>query len=318
MIVSEKIINSLQPIINSSKHVFLNKENIKKIAKEFVNIKIPNWNNDLQFIGTPEETAQYYFFLDSINFCFWAPKDQEKWHYKIDNKWISGYYAYSRAIKDAFLKDKRFFDAEYLSNISEQDFKNIFKGKNELLLLNERLLIIRENFSILKKKFNGKAIKILEQAENDTDKFVQILIENFPSFKDIVEYEGQQFYFLKRAQIFPSDLFFTNIKELRLSKIDHLTVFSDYKLPQLLESFGILKYSDELNSDIINEKLIPKNSSRELELRANSVIACELIKDELIHLRRNITANELDWILWVKAKEKKFTKPHHKTLTTFY
>lgn len=318
MITREKIINSLYPIVASPKHVFIDLEKIKEISKKFLSVQVPPWNNELQFVGIPEETMQYYFFLDSINFCFWAPKGEERWQYKIGDEWVSGYYAYSKAIKDAFVKDRRFFDAEYLSNISKQDFETVFTGRNILLLLDERLAIIRENFKILKDKFDGQAINILKQAENDTDKFVELILENFPSFRDIVEKDGVTYNFLKRVQIFPSDLSFTGIDNLKLSNLNHLTVFADYKLPQILEAFGVLKYSDELNFNIVNEDLIEKGSQKEMELRASSIIAIEKMHEEIIQLGRNITTNELDWILWVEAKATKFAKPHHKTLTTFY
>ncbi len=301
MSIREQIINSLEPLVVDPEHVFIDQETLKKKTKEFLGLTVPPWNNDLQFIGTPEETAQYYFFLDSINFCFWAPKGEERWAYEVDGQWISGYYAYSRAIKDAFLKNPQLFDADYVSKISKEDFKNMFKGKNSLLLLEERLVIIQENFTILKEKFGGQAINLIKQAENDADRFVWLLLEHFTSFRDI-----------------PSDLSFTGIPELRFSNLEHLTAFADYKLPQLFESLGILKYSEELDSDILNERLIPAGSVKERELRASSILAVEQMREELNRRERNITAQELDWILWVKAKETKFKKPHHKTVTVFY
>lgn len=318
MSTRDQIIKSLQPLVASPKHVFIDQAVLKEKAKKFLDMQVPPWDNDLQFVGTPEQTVQYYFFLDSINFCFWAPKGEERWAYKVGDEWMSGYYAYSRAIKDAFVRDPRFFDAEYLSGISEQDFKNIFQGKNTLLLLDERLKIIRENFTILKEKFGGQAINLIQQAEGDTDMFVQLILENFPTFRDQVEENGHTHYFLKRVQIFPSDLSFVGIPELKLANLEHLTVFADYKLPQILESLGIIKYSVELDSDIVNERLIPAGSLKEMELRASSIVAIEQMRDELVKLGRNITTNELDWILWIEAKATNFTKPHHKTLTTFY
>ncbi len=315
----EKIIDSLAPVLVSPTYLSIDTERIKTVARELLETPIPPWDNNLQLLGTAEETTQYYFFLDSINFCFWALKGEKRWEYKVGDQWIAGYYAFSRAIKDAFLRDHRFFDAGYLNTISEEDFRGIFAGgRNELLLVPKRHAIIRENFSILQKEFAGKAINLLEQARRDTDELVNLLVEHFPSLRDIVDREGKKLYFLKRAQIFPSDLFFSGIKSLRLSNLDHLTVFADYKLPQILESLGILKYVEELNTDITTETLIPENSLKEIELRAGAIIAAEKIRDELELLGRTITTNELDWILWVQAKRTNFIKPHHRTLTTFY
>lgn len=319
MITRAKILNSIEPVLADSIEVTINTDRVKEVAEELISAEVPKWNNDLQFLGTPEETAQYYFFIDSINFCFWGLKGQQRWEYEVDGKWIAGYYAYSRAVKDAFLRDGRFFDATYLSEIPEQNFKSIFAaGRSTLLLVNERLNIIRENFRILKNQFGGQAINLLRQADMDADNIVSLLLKNFPTFDDSVEWNGRQVFFLKRAQIFTSDLSFIGLPELEIKNLGHLTVFADYKLPQILESFGVLKYSPELDSDIINEKLIQTNSRKEIELRANSIAAIEQIRSEMEKIGRKISTNELDWILWVKAKETVFKKPHHKTLTIFY
>lgn len=318
MTTREKILSSIAPVVVGPAHVFINEDKIKEVAQDLLMAQIPSWDNNLQFLGTPEETAQYYFFVDSINFCFWAPKGQMRWEYKIGDKWVGGYYAYSCAIKEAFERDKRLLDAEYLSKIPEKDFRSIFIGRNSLLLIDERLDIIRKNFSILLDKFDGRAINVLKTAENDADKLVALLVEHFPTFRDKVTFKGKEVYFLKRAQIFTSDLSFVGLAELKLTNLNHLTAFADYKLPQILESFGVLTYSPELNADIVGETPIQAGSLKEIELRASSVVAIERIRDEMTELGRDITINELDWILWVKAKETSFTKPHHKTVTTFY
>ena len=104
MKVREKILNSIKPVIGNSKHVKINHNEIKILAQKLLDIPIPPWDNELQFKESPEETAQYYFFLDSINFCFWAKKEKRKWSYLVKEKWLTGYYAYSYAIKEAILK----------------------------------------------------------------------------------------------------------------------------------------------------------------------------------------------------------------------
>ena len=315
----EKILNSLIPILTDPKFVVIDTAQLKDVATRLLEAPIPSWDNDLQLLGTAEETAQYYFFLDSINFCFWGKKDNPRWEYKINGEWVGGYYAYSRAIKDAFLRNSKFFDASYLSEVSEEDFKSIFaSGRNELQLIDERLEIIRKNFRILNENFDGKAMRLLQEAGMDADAIVSALLEKFPTFDDSIIWNDNRAFFLKRAQIFVSDISFTGLPRLKIKNLDHLTVFADYKLHQILESFGVLKYNPELDSDIVNQVLIPKSSQKEIELRAASIAAIEQMRSEIEKLGREITTNELDWILWVKAKESSFEKPHHRTLTTFY
>lgn len=319
MTTREKILDSLAPIVAAPSHVRIDEERLRTTAADLLEAPVPPWDNHLQLLGTPEETAQYYFFLDSTNFCFWAPKGKERWAYPIDGKWVSGYYAYSRAVKDAFLRDARLFNADHLSAMAAEEFEKLFaQGRNELLLLSERHRLINENFTILKERFNGNAMELLRQANRDADTLVALLLEHFPSFRDETSWRGHTAYIYKRAQIFPSDISFTGLDALKISNLDHLTVFADYKLPQMLEYLGVLVYSDELDADIRNESLIPSGSEKEVELRASSIVAIERMRDEMVRLGRTITQNELDWILWVKAKGTEFKKPHHKTLSIFY
>lgn len=317
----ETIVESLQPIIHSSEFVTIIPAGVERLAEELKNETIPPWDNTLQFLGTPEETLQYYFFIDSINCCFWAPKGEERWMYQVNGEWVAGYYAFSAAIKDAFLRDKRFFDSAYLAEIPEADFNAIFAGgKNELLLVKERWNIIRENFSILHKKFSGSLLNVLTQANRDVDVFVALLLEHFPTFRDQAELNGKSVYFWKRAQILPSDLSFAlpDFPPVQFTNMGNLTVFADYKLPQILEAFGALQYVPELAQDIIEERLIPAGSQKEMEIRANTILAIEQITESIRQKGGSLSTHEVDWILWVKAKQTKLPRPHHKTLTTFY
>ncbi len=281
---------------------------------------MPPWNNDLQLSGTPEETAYYYFFLDSAQGCFWGPKGQTRWEYLIDGEWRGGYYAFSRAVKDAFKKNPRLLDASSLADISKEDFAALFPGRNKFLLMDERHKIIRENFGILRDRFDGSVLNLLEQAGQDVDKLVTLLLEHFPTFRDVAERHGKPVLFLKRAQIFPSDLYFSGVEHplFKFKNLENLTIFADYKLPQLLEALGVIVYDEELASDIIEERLIPAGSLKEIEIRANTIVACEQIVAAMRSMGRAITTREFDWIFWVKAQATVFTKPHHKTLTIFY
>jgi hypothetical protein len=149
---------------------------------------------------------------------------------------------------------------------------------------------------------------------------VEILVSTVPTFQDLVTKDNQKIYFLKRAQIFVSDLYYA--LEGRgpglFSNLEDLAVFADYKLPQLLEAEKILEYADDLMTRIKNEVLIPAGSDEELEIRAHTIYACELLVKTIRDLGREITSSQLDWILWVNAKQTNFELPYHKTITINY
>jgi hypothetical protein len=318
--MKEKIMTSLDLVIKNSSSVRIDASKITFLARKLEKYPVPGWDNILQFLGNPEETTQYYFFLDSINFCFWNVQGKERWEFKKEGEWMHGYYAFAYAIKNAFLADKKLFDASYLSEITFNDFSQIFKGKGELLLLKERHEIIRENFKILQKKYNGKALNLVMAGEGDVNKLVGLIIKDFPSFRDYSEFKGQKIWFLKRAQLFVSDINYAFLGKNAgyFKNMEDLTIFADYKLPQLLEAEGVLVYSEKLKQKIKNYELIEKGSEEEIEIRANTVYVCEMILAELNRLKRNLTSNNLDWILWVLSQESQFLGPYHRTITTNY
>jgi hypothetical protein len=60
-------------------------------------------------------------------------------------------------------------------------------------------------------------------------------------------------------------------------------------------------------------------SPEEVEIRANTIWAVELIRKELALLRKGLRAFEVDWILWNMSQDPAFkTKPYHRTVTIFY
>ncbi|NBD73877.1 hypothetical protein GVX82_02445 [Patescibacteria group bacterium] len=316
----DKILTSIEPVIQRARRVSLVEEKVDELAREVKESPVPPWDNQLQFLGTPEETLQYYFLLDSINFCFWAKKGDERWSYWVDGAWMQGYYAYSRALKDAVERDTSLLEANVLSELSEERFRTIFQGKNELLLMPERWWIVRENFTILKDTFEGQAHTLVAAAQRDVNKLVSLLLEHFPTFRDVTPYDGYDVWLLKRAQIFCSDISFAlpDHPGTKFTNLGDLTVFADYKLPQILESVGVLRYDDDLERRVREEELIVAGSPEEVEIRAFTIHAIELLRARIESLGRSLTTNEVDWILWVLAKQTSFEKPHHKTLTTFY
>jgi hypothetical protein len=325
--IKEKILNSIKPVIQTGKFVFINKEKLDIFAQKIKNVPLKDWDNEMQLLGTPEQTILYYFFVDSINFCFWQEKGKARWEVQKDGQWVSGYYAFSWTIKKAFLENKKLQTAASIAELTFEDFKQIFYGnlgetffQGELLLLEERYKIIKQNFRLLGDQYWQSVKNLLGQAAGDANKLVKLLMNDFPSFKDVSEYHGQPVYFLKRAQLFAGDLYhaFAGQSYGQFNNIGDLTICTDYKIPQLLQAEGILIYNDKLKSKIQNEELISKDTEEEVEIRANTIYACELLREKLSALGRPMTSNDLDWLLWNLAKDTQFSMPYHKTITTNY
>src|SRR3989344_3067924 len=122
MTVRDKLLASIRPVIERGKFVSVNLPAVAALAEKLKNVEIPRWNNELQLLSSEEETVQYYFFVDSTQGCTWPAKGTERWYIQKGGDWIRGYYGFAYAVKQAILRDKKYLDAEYLSEISFQDF----------------------------------------------------------------------------------------------------------------------------------------------------------------------------------------------------
>ena len=96
------------------------------------------------------------------------------------------------------------------------------------------------------------------------------LPREFPNFEDVRSYEGRTIRLYKRAQILPADLWgaFGGEGPGRFDDIAGLTAFADYKVPQVLEALGVLRYADGLAEALRNGDELGVDSTWEVELRA--------------------------------------------------
>ncbi len=316
------VLVSTKPVIKQAKFVKIDKEAIFDLAKKWakIKIKLPIWSRKYHFFDGTEKTLQYLFLLDSLNFCFWPESGEAKWGIKYKGENLDGYYALSTSLKRALEEGYPLLKADYLANISEKDLAYIFKGRGEIPLFKERLAICRENGKILKKFFQGQFVNLVKKAEGRGLKLVEYLIKYFPSFRDWASWRGKKVFFLKRAQILVADIYlaFRGKKWGAFCDLEKLTCFADYKLPQLLVNFGILKYSQALLEKIKNKKEIIAGSCQEIEIRASTIWAVEYLKQALKNCGINFRSFEIDSLLWEAAQKIKFKLPYHRTRTIFY
>jgi hypothetical protein len=74
---------------------------------------------------------------------------------------------------------------------------------------------------------------------------------------------------LKRAQIFVADVWacFEGEGYGEFRDIDKITMFADYRIPQILNNLGCLGFSPLLDATVRDKKDIPSGSNWEMQLR---------------------------------------------------
>lgn len=262
--------------------------------------------NDFHYTGEMSLMEQYVFVLDAMNFCFWPCEGLEYEHL-------------AKGLKNALIKDPSCFDASRLEMITEKEISDWLQPF-EVPNIGERVRLLRELGKVLLKKFKGKASEVILSSNNSAIEMVDLIIANFPGFRDSTIYKGKQVFFYKRAQILVSDIWAAHNRNVDFFPDIHLlTMFADYRVPQILRHYGVLQYNDDISYKVDNCIEIPSGSEDEIEIRACTVIAVERLCNLLKEKGRNFKVVEVDWILWqLGEKSLKSLKPHHRTRTIFY
>ena len=245
-------------------------------------IAAPSWNTFYHFCGKKEKRSRILLVLYSINFCFWPALGTPKWEIEYQSEKLSGYFALAASLKKALESGVPLIDAQYLAEVSP-GVQKILGGTGDLQLLESRVRSLNELGQMLMREYKSKAYNVVEAAAQSALQLVRLVADKLPSFRDSAEYHGKKVFFYKRAQLFAADLYGAlQGKGLGLfHDIDLLTAFADYKLPQVLRHIGILRYEKALAQKVDHHTLLDAGSPEEVEIRANTIWAVELIHQEL-------------------------------------
>ena len=98
---------------------------------------------------------------------------------------------------------------------------------------------------------------------------------------------------------------------------EQLTMFADYRVPQVLRHLGIMEYSEALATKIDNCEELSHGGSDEIEIRAATVVAVERILAKISEDPALTVAikhsYEVDWLLWqLGEKTLDSMKEHHR------
>ncbi|KAF1972920.1 hypothetical protein BU23DRAFT_145924 [Bimuria novae-zelandiae CBS 107.79] len=211
---------------------------------------------------------------------------------------------------------------------TEDLLRHVFRSDTgeEIPMFAERLQCLQEAGQILHEQFDGSVVTLIEDAKGSAARLVNLLADRFPCFRDEATFERKKVRFLKRAQIFVADLWaaFEGEGYGEFNDIDKITMFADYRVPQILNSLGLMQYCPPLEARIRRGKMIPSGHSWELQIRGCSIWAIELLRREILKLQPDAKINAilLDFFLYDLAKEKERageeSLPHHKTRSIWY
>jgi hypothetical protein len=256
--------------------------------------KVPGWDARRHYAG--ERLVEYILVLDTLNFSFWGSG--------------RGYWQLAEALRDAFLAGDPLWEPDRLRELDEASLASLI---GELPIPERRLAALHELADLADREAAGELAALVPPSAPELAGF---LSRNLESFRDVSVYGDFEVPLLKRAQIAAADLWGSGATAF--VDVEELTCFADYKLPQALRHLGALEYSDHLARRVDDWVELEPGSPEEVEIRAATVVAVEELRERLAATGRNLTAVELDWILWDFSQGLFPVRPHHRTRTVFY
>uniref|UniRef100_R4GD64 Queuosine 5'-phosphate N-glycosylase/hydrolase n=2 Tax=Anolis carolinensis TaxID=28377 RepID=R4GD64_ANOCA len=327
-------------IAENSKDVYIGDDGVQKVAemlfdkvieKEF---SVAGWkSHELNPQATNEDAVNWVFLADALNFSFWSEHEDHKCLVKYKGKAYSGYWSLCAAINRALDEGLPITSASYYATITLEQVKHVFRSDTDvpMPLLEERHRVLNETGTILLEKFGGSFLTCVKKSEKSAQKLLQLTVENFPCFRDEATFQGRKVAFYKRAQILVADTW--SVLEGKgdgcFSDISSVTIFADYRLPQVLVHLGAMKYSDELMKKLKEGHMFQSGDKLEVEIRGCSIWCCELICKRLLDLykkkgediRDKINPVLLDYYLWDYARDHREDMagiPFHRVRCIYY
>ncbi|KAK8193254.1 uncharacterized protein BKA78DRAFT_311504 [Phyllosticta capitalensis] len=279
-----------------------------------------------------EATVNFIFTMDLLNFSFWSEKDAEERFSVIykGKKW-TGYWSLVAALQRALDGEIPITDPSFWADkdlLTEDFLRTVFTSatEEEIPLFHERMVCLREAGQVLREDFDGSIVNLISEANNSAAKLVNLLAEHFPCFRDETRFEGKTVRILKRAQIFVADLWaaFDGKSYGEFHDIDKITMFADYRVPQMLHTLGCMWYSPPLEARIRALEEIESGHTWEIQLRGCSIWCVEQIRREIVknHPEARVNAVLIDFFLYdtMKEIEKRGLEqiPHHRTRSIWY
>ncbi|KAI9872029.1 MAG: hypothetical protein M1830_002134 [Pleopsidium flavum] len=270
--------------------------------------------------------------MDLLNFCFWSERGRDdRFAVEYAGKRWTGYWSLVAALKRALDEEIPITSSDFWQDENEctrGKLRHVFRSATdeEIPLFDERIACLREAGQVLYERFRCNFSNCVKEANGSAAALVNLLVECFPCFRDEFRFEGKTVRFYKRAQILVADLWacFEGEGYGRFLDIDNITMFTDYRIPQILHTLGGLRYSPPLDHHIRQLRPIESGHTWEIQLRGCSIWCVELIKREILrqHPEAQINAILIDFFLYDTMKERETDGeveiPHHRTRSIWY
>ncbi|NXU76912.1 QSPP protein, partial [Oreotrochilus melanogaster] len=320
-------LESARFIAANSKDVSVDEEGARRVAESLFD------KASLNPRAASEEAVDWVFLVDTLNFSFWSEKEEQKYLVKYKGKTVACWKLLSEVRRASTNVGIPITSASYFSTMTLDQVKHVFRSDTEvpIPLIEERHRVLNESGTVLLEKFGGSFVTCVKMSEKSAQKLLRLVLENFPSYRDEAVFEKKKVSFYKRAQILVADTW--SVLEGKgdgaFGDISSLTIFADYRIPQVLVHLKAMKYSEGLMKKLREGTIFQSGDKEEVEIRGCSIWCCALICKHLLELyekkgqdmREKINAVLLDYYLWDYARDHREDMkdvPFHRVRCIYY
>lgn len=321
--IPESVRDTSLQVMSVANHVKINESALSELAIKVKERYARGFDNVEEAFGSTDsldDDINLVFFETAANFCFWAQDPTDKWKFDFEGQQQGGWYGLRSAFASALKNDVPVHDPKFMSKLTVGKASELFRGVSnvQIPLLEHRVNNIVEAAQFLIEKHNGSAHDFVKSCDYDAVKIATTIVHELVSYRDGAWYKNQWVWILKRAQILPNDLAMLTQKypDFVITNTNQLTVFADYRLPQILEHYGVLEYDATLEKVIQTKQLLPTGSEAEVEIRAATIVACDKLAKHC-----GMAINDVDVSLWLISQDMRddtTLKPHHLTVSIYY
>ncbi len=315
------VADSVLPVVEAARDVSIDLDRLAEHAGWMAYEELPPPAFILPFPLELDRGGIVDFVLTAtcINFAFTDFETRVRWEVSHDGRTLADADGMHFCLQRALADGVPVLDGSWLSQVTEEQLREIFRGGNsELQLLDDRARIWRDVGAVLVERYDGRFWNVFVSAGSCAE-FLDILTRDFPRFDDAATYDGETVRFWKLAQLSVWILEATLPGGVGFGDLDRLTAFADYIVPAALRVLGITRYSDELETAIRDGRPIEAGSPWEVEIRAHTIFACEELTrcvNELRPPELQVIVPQVDARLWVPFHRTHY--PHHLTRTIYY
>jgi hypothetical protein len=326
--IGSPVLDSLRPVIEHSRDVRTNLPKLIEVASWMAYEDLPVPQYSIPFAadsGSPAEAIDFTMVAVTIDFAFTDFQTHQKFQVDYAGAHYSDSDALFACMKRALDEGTPILDAGYLATITRAQLAHAFRGNIELPLLDERVEMLHQAGQILQSKYGGRYHNFVNDCSprcyDKGNGIVERLAAEIPRFHDSSPYDGHEIKLNKLAQLGVWIMYcnFRKSGAFQLDDTEKLSAFADYIVPAALRVMKILEYSPALDHAISTYQMISRDSTQEVEIRAHTLYATALLREEINKIRppdMQIIIPQIDARLWLPFHTTFW--PHHLTRTIMY